>query len=80
MSEPIRLSVGIPVYNEEAVVPELLARIVPVLERITAVNYEVVFVDDGSTDRTRSASSKWPWRRRDERGSRESSRTCTTGN
>ena len=53
MSEPMRLSVGIPVYNEEAVVPELLARLVPILEGVTGGRYEVVFVDDGSTDGTR---------------------------
>jgi len=54
MTEQVRLSVGIPVYNEEAVIPELLARLVPILEEVTGGRYEVVFVDDGSTDGTRS--------------------------
>jgi dolichol-phosphate mannosyltransferase len=49
----MRLSVGIPLYNEEAVVPELLARIRPVLDSVPGGPHEVVFVDDGSTDRTR---------------------------
>lgn len=49
----MRLSVGIPVYNEEAVVPELLARLLPVLSALPEGPHEVIFVDDGSTDRTR---------------------------
>jgi polyisoprenyl-phosphate glycosyltransferase len=49
----MRLSVGIPVYNEEAVVPELLARLLPVLNTLAGGPHEVIFVDDGSTDRTR---------------------------
>ncbi|MGY2049233.1 glycosyltransferase family 2 protein [Methylobacterium sp. JK268] len=51
--DPIDLSVVIPVYNESANVGPLLARLLPVLERVTAA-YEVVFVDDGSRDATAS--------------------------
>jgi len=50
----MRLSVGIPVYNEEAVVPELLGRLLPVLNALAGGPHEVIFVDDGSTDRTRA--------------------------
>ncbi|MBY0296758.1 MAG: glycosyltransferase family 2 protein [Methylobacterium sp.] len=50
-SDPIDLSVVIPVYNESANVGPLLARLLPVLERITPA-FEVVFVDDGSRDDT----------------------------
>jgi undecaprenyl-phosphate 4-deoxy-4-formamido-L-arabinose transferase len=46
-----RLSVVIPVYNEEAVLPALFARLYPALDAL-AVTYEVVFVNDGSRDRS----------------------------
>ena len=45
------LSVVIPVFNEEANLERLYARLGPTLERI-ARTYEVIFVDDGSTDRS----------------------------
>jgi polyisoprenyl-phosphate glycosyltransferase len=47
-----RLSVAIPLYNEEEVFPELLARLQAVLERIPGGPHELVFVDDGSSDAT----------------------------
>ncbi|WP_307781294.1 glycosyltransferase family 2 protein [Agilicoccus flavus] len=43
------LSVVVPVYNEEDVLPLLVERLRPVLDGI-GVAYEVVAVDDGSTD------------------------------
>ncbi|MCS6245279.1 MAG: glycosyltransferase family 2 protein [Opitutus sp.] len=48
------LCVVIPVFNEEPVVPELLERLQRVLGSLTTVRWEVVFVDDGSRDRTAS--------------------------
>lgn len=48
---PGRLSVIVPVFNEERGIAALLARLVPVLEA-TGAPFEVVFVDDGSVDRT----------------------------
>lgn len=45
------LSVVLPVMNEEGNIAPLLARLVPVLEGLTP-SYEIVFIDDGSTDRT----------------------------
>ncbi len=45
------LSVVIPVYNEEAVLPSLLARLYPALDAL-GESYEVIFVNDGSTDRS----------------------------
>jgi undecaprenyl-phosphate 4-deoxy-4-formamido-L-arabinose transferase len=45
------VSVVIPVYNEEAVLPALFARLYPALDKL-AVPYEVVFVNDGSVDRS----------------------------
>ena len=44
-----KLSVAVPVYNEESVLPELYRRLSRVLEE-SSESYELVFVDDGSTD------------------------------
>lgn len=49
----MRLSVGIPVFNEQEVLPELLARLLPVLDSIEGGPHEVIFVDDGSSDGSR---------------------------
>jgi len=52
MAEPdVALSVVIPMYNEEAVLPLLAERLRPVLDALDGP-YEVVAVDDGSTDAT----------------------------
>lgn len=45
------LSVVIPVYNEEAVLPALFARLYPALDAL-GCPYEIVFVNDGSRDRS----------------------------
>ena len=45
------LSVVIPVFNEEAGLEALFARLYPALDAL-GTNYEVLFVDDGSTDRS----------------------------
>lgn len=52
MSEPFRLSVALPVYNEEETLPELLRRLTAVLDSVPGGPHEIVFVDDGSRDRT----------------------------
>jgi glycosyltransferase involved in cell wall biosynthesis len=47
------LSVVIPVYNEEATLPELYRRLTEVLSgRQGGLGYEIVLVNDGSTDRS----------------------------
>ncbi|HEV7611176.1 MAG TPA: glycosyltransferase [Steroidobacteraceae bacterium] len=46
-----KLSVVIPVYNEEAVLPTLFARLYPTLDALQ-MSYEIVFVNDGSRDRS----------------------------
>jgi dolichol-phosphate mannosyltransferase len=57
------LSVVIPMYNEEDVLPLLVARLRPLLDGI-GEPYEVVAVDDGSTDTTAAqligARRSWP--------------------
>jgi undecaprenyl-phosphate 4-deoxy-4-formamido-L-arabinose transferase len=45
------LSVIIPVYNEEEVLPALFARLYPALDALRLA-YEVVFIDDGSHDKS----------------------------
>ncbi len=52
MSEWFRLSVAIPVHNEERVLPELLRRVRGVLDQVPGGPHEVIFTDDGSTDGT----------------------------
>jgi dolichol-phosphate mannosyltransferase len=52
MSAAFRLSIAIPVRNEETVLPELLRRTRAVLDGIAGGPHQVVFVDDGSSDRT----------------------------
>ncbi|HPF27213.1 MAG TPA: glycosyltransferase [Steroidobacteraceae bacterium] len=45
------ISIVIPVYNEEAGLPLLFARLYPALDALQR-SYEVIFVDDGSRDRS----------------------------
>src|SRR5712671_557543 len=54
-----KLTIVVPCYNEEEVLPETVGRLTTFLDRLVAakkiaVNSEVVLVDDGSRDRT------WP--------------------
>ncbi|QDX80156.1 glycosyltransferase [Denitratisoma sp. DHT3] len=50
MSTP-ELSIVIPVYNEEAGLPSLFDRLYPALDRL-GESYEVIFINDGSRDRS----------------------------
>jgi dolichol-phosphate mannosyltransferase len=52
MNSAFRLSIAIPLHDEETVLPELLRRTRAVLDQIAGGPHEIVFVDDGSTDRT----------------------------
>src|SRR5213594_759678 len=52
MTPAFRLSVAIPVLNEETVLAEMLRRVRSVLDELAGGPHEIVFVDDGSTDRT----------------------------
>jgi undecaprenyl-phosphate 4-deoxy-4-formamido-L-arabinose transferase len=50
MSAPL-VSVVIPVYNEDAVLEALFQRLYPAMD-VLGVSYEIIFVDDGSVDRS----------------------------
>ncbi len=60
---PVDVSVVVPVYNEEAVLPLLVERLRPVAEA-WGTTYEVLCVDDGSTDGTpvvlQRVRREWP--------------------
>ncbi|MDX2157743.1 MAG: glycosyltransferase family 2 protein [Hyphomicrobiaceae bacterium] len=48
MSGPVRLSIGLPVYNGEALLEETLASLL----RQTFADFEIIILDNASTDRT----------------------------
>src|SRR5882762_6514990 len=52
MATEFRLSVAIPIHDEETALPELLTRLRTVLDGLHGGPHELVFVDDGSMDRT----------------------------
>jgi len=62
MPDQPQLSVVIPVFNEEASLPVLFARLYPALDAL-GVRYEVIFVNDGSRDRS-VALLREQWERR----------------
>lgn len=51
-TKPIQISVVVPVYNEEGNLPVLIPKLVKVLNPL-GLAYEMIFVDDGSTDGSR---------------------------
>lgn len=55
---PAELSVIVPLMNEEQNVYELYTRLTDTLTKVSA-NYEIILVDDGSTDRTLFAIEKF---------------------
>ena len=52
------ISVVIPAYNEEKTIGEVLEKTLQVMESMKTP-YEIIVVDDGSTDRTRTEASKY---------------------
>ena len=49
---PVLLSVIVPCFNEEAVIPEMHRRLAAALEDVPDLDFEIVYVDDGSRDAT----------------------------
>src|SRR2546428_6398148 len=56
-TEPIRYSIVVPLYNEEANVRVLHSRIAQVMEGV-GDSYQIIFVDDGSRDSTSALVSE----------------------
>lgn len=52
VTEGFRLSLAVPFHNEESVLPELLRRALAMLDSLPGGPHELLFVDDGSTDRS----------------------------
>ena len=52
MKQEVEISVVVPVYNEEKNLPLLIPQLVEVLQPLEK-SYEMIFVDDGSTDKSR---------------------------
>ena len=57
MSAPLNLSVVVPLYNEEESLPHLVGQLLSAL-RPTDEAFELVLVDDGSSDRTANVLAK----------------------
>ncbi len=45
-----KISVAIPIYNEQDVIPELIRRVTAALDNLPGGPHQIVFVDDGSSD------------------------------
>ena len=54
----MQLSVVVPVFNESAVLPSFLQQLLPVLDQCSP-DYEILFVNDGSTDGTLPLLTEW---------------------
>jgi len=52
------ISVVIPAYNEEKTIGDVIEETIRVMENL-GLPYEIIVVDDGSTDRTREIASKY---------------------
>jgi len=52
MNRLVKVSVAVPLPNEESVLPELISRVSAVLDALPGGPHEILFVDDGSADAT----------------------------
>ena len=55
MSTSVELSLIVPVMNEEAAIDAFVARVIPILQKLddpAARSFEILFIDDGSSDST----------------------------
>jgi len=60
-SRQVRLSMVVPVFNEQENIREFHRRLVQALEGIEGVQAEIIFVNDGSTDATMSLLLQLMW-------------------
>ena len=54
-STPFKISVIVPVYNEQENIKPFLRKIIPIVNKF---DYEIIFVDDGSNDKTSTLINK----------------------
>ncbi len=54
----VEISVVVPMWNESAVLDRFFVRVVPVIESVTR-DYEILCIDDGSTDDTYARLAAW---------------------
>jgi polyisoprenyl-phosphate glycosyltransferase len=52
MNKKKTISLVVPCFNEEKVLPAIHARLTGVMQSLTEFDYEIIYVDDGSRDRT----------------------------
>ncbi len=55
----MKISIVIPMYNEEAVIEETVKALISEMNRLFSSDYEILFSDDGSSDRTRELLSPY---------------------
>ena len=60
----LKLSILVPMYNEEEVVDHFFGEIIPILESLS-MNWEIVCINDGSHDHT--LELLWDWNKRNDR-------------
>lgn len=48
------ISIVVPSFNEEENIADLYSRTTAIMQEITGYNYEIIFIDDGSTDNSRN--------------------------
>src|SRR5262245_1511464 len=56
---PMMVSLVVPVFNEEAVLPAFYDRASKALAALDGMNYELIFVDDGSRDTSLQKLAGW---------------------
>ena len=47
-----KISLVVPMYNEEVLVQECYQRVSKILKGIENYSYEIIYINDGSTDKT----------------------------